>query len=215
MVKDTVLFTFYLVFRYYTDYSMYNEPPAIGEQLHNAVKNYWNKDNQVMDPKDQVAAEEANDINIATDSADVAEQNRGQGELAADASASSSDSVDIGEIAQNDAAQENVVDWSWIPFFIIDKENISKVYPKKSFIHEALKKKETKKKELTEFKTWHSLAICSLILYDPQRVSWFIHYKTWKLCEKTMNLWIGDKCVSSEQSNVGGYVLSWTQFYGN
>jgi hypothetical protein len=110
MVEDTVLFTFYLVFRYYTDYSMYNEPPAIGEQLHNAVKNYWNKDNQVMDPKDQVAAEEANDINIATDSADVAEQNRGQGELAADASASSSESVDIGEIAQNDAVQDNVVD---------------------------------------------------------------------------------------------------------
>lgn len=166
MVEDTVLFTFYIVFRYYTDYSMYNEPPAIGEQLHNAVKNYWNKDNQVMDPKDQVAAEEANDINIATDSADVAEQNRGQGDLAADASASSSESVDIGEIAQNDAAQDNVVDWSWIPifFFIIDKENISKVYPKKTFMREVLKKgnrKETveKRKSWLKLKTLHSLAI--------------------------------------------------------
>lgn len=86
---------------------MYNEPPAIGEQLHNAVKSYWNKNNQVMDPKDQVAAEEADDINIATDAADDAEQDRGQGVPDGEASTSAHD---IGDIAQNDAAQENVVD---------------------------------------------------------------------------------------------------------
>jgi len=93
--------------QFYADYSMYNEPPAIGEQLHNAVKSYWNKNNQVMDPKDQVAAEEADDINIATDSADDAEQDRGQGVPDGEASTSAHD---IGDIAQNDAAQENVVD---------------------------------------------------------------------------------------------------------
>lgn len=73
---------------------MYNQPVAFGDKLQDAVKSLWNKNHQLMDPKDEVAAEVADDVNIATDAADQAAQDRGQEAVSAEASTSEAVTVD-------------------------------------------------------------------------------------------------------------------------
>ena len=88
---------------------MYNQPIAFGEQFQDAVKSYWNKNKHLMDPKDQIAAEVADDINIATDAADEAEQNSGQEGASADAS-TPSEAVNAEDIVQDVVDNEEEVD---------------------------------------------------------------------------------------------------------
>ncbi|KAM3582441.1 hypothetical protein VKS41_005085 [Umbelopsis sp. WA50703] len=91
--------------QFYTDYSQYNQPPAMGEKIQNVVKDFWYKNKQ--DPNREMAPEEADDINIATDAADVAEQDRGQ-----ESPAEENDNVpsNVADIAQNAGNQEHQID---------------------------------------------------------------------------------------------------------
>lgn len=77
----------------------------MGEKIQNVVKNMWYKNSQ--DPNLEMAPEEADDINIATDAADVAEQERAQesaGEENKDVPS------DVADIAQNAGGQEHQID---------------------------------------------------------------------------------------------------------
>ena len=81
---------------------MYNQPIAFGDKLQDAVKSFWNKNQQLMDPKDEVAAEVADDVNIATDAADDAAQDRGQEAVSAEASTSEAvEAINVEAIAQD------------------------------------------------------------------------------------------------------------------
>jgi hypothetical protein len=79
---------------------MYNQPIAFGDKLQDAVKSFWNKNQQLMDPKDEIAAEVADDVNIATDAADEAEQDRGQEAVFSEAS-TSSEAINVEAIVQD------------------------------------------------------------------------------------------------------------------
>lgn len=77
-----------------------------------------------MDPKDEVAAEVADDVNIATDAADQAAQDRGQEAVSAEASTSEAVTVDainveaivqdaLDEMEGNNEDDGEEVIWSW------------------------------------------------------------------------------------------------------